>query len=373
MFDVAIIGAGMAGASVAAELAAHCSLVMLEREAMPGYHATGRSAAFWDECYGGPLVQPLTRASHAFLLNPSADFSPNSLLNRRGVLYLGRAEERDDLEAHVAGFGGRVRLEWLDRALLEGRIKGLKPEWVAGVFGADCSDIDVGALHGGYLRAASKHGAKLTCNAAITALNRQDDHWQIDVSGETVRARTLVNAAGAWADPVALLAGAQPLGLQPYRRTVVQLRTTPKAEADLPLVIHIGGDFYFKPETSGQLWASPHDETPSEPCDAAPEELDVAVAIDAYSRVVDCTIDAVTHRWAGLRTFAPDRLPVYGFDPAVPGFFWCAGQGGFGIQTAPAAAKLCAALILDQPPAPEIADIEAALYSPARFVAISVP
>ena len=165
MFDVAIIGAGMAGASVAAELAAHCSLVMLEREAMPGYHATGRSAAFWDECYGGPLVQPLTRASHAFLLNPSADFSPNSLLNRRGVLYLGRAEERDDLEAHVAGFGGRVRLEWLDRALLEGRIKGLKPEWVAGVFGADCSDIDVGALHGGYLRAASKHLERMSASS----------------------------------------------------------------------------------------------------------------------------------------------------------------------------------------------------------------
>lgn len=367
MFDVAIIGAGMAGASVAAELSPYCSVIMLEREAQPGYHATGRSAAFWDECYGGPLVQPLTRASHAFLFDPPADFASGTLLHQRGVLYLGREGEIGDLEAHVASFGDRVKLEMLDRSALLRRITGLKPEWVAGVFGGDCSDIDVGALHSGYLRVAKRYGAQLRCDANVVALGYVGDHWQVDLGDTKVEARILVNAAGAWADPVATLAGANPLGLQPYRRTVVQLRTDPKASPDLPLVIHIGGEFYFKPETSGQLWASPHDETPSPPCDAAPEELDVAIAIHAYSQAVDCTIEAVTHRWAGLRTFSPDRLPVYGFDPLVPGFFWCAGQGGFGIQTAPAAAKLCAALIREKPTGLELAGIEAERYSPARF------
>jgi D-arginine dehydrogenase len=176
----------------------------------------------------------------------------------------------------------------------------------------------------------------------------------------------LVNAAGAWADPLAELAGTRPLGIQPLRRTVAQLRTVPRPPADLPLVLDISGAFYFKPE-HGKLWLSPHDETPCPACDAAPEELDVALAIDRFEHVVDWRIEAVEHKWAGLRSFAPDRLPVYGFDARVPGFFWFAGQGGFGIQTAPAAARLGAQLLLGLPGDAMTETLDPALYAPARF------
>ena len=171
----------------------------------------------------------------------------------------------------------------------------------------------------------------------------------------------------SWADPVARLCGAAPLGIQPYRRTVAQLRTDPPAPAGLPHVADIAGRFYFKPEAGGRLWLSPSDETPTDPCDAAPEELDVAIAIDRLEGVVDWQVRSVERKWAGLRTFAPDRLPVYGFDPAVPGFFWCAGQGGFGIQTAPAAARLAAAVLLGTNPHPSVSDIDPSAYAPTRL------
>ncbi len=184
-------------------------------------------------------------------------------------------------------------------------------------------------------------------------------------NGESLRCDVLVDAAGAWADPVARMAGAHPLGIAPLRRTVAQLRTAPPAPATLPLVLDLNETFYFKPE-SGRVWLSPHDETPSEACDAAPDELDVAVAIDRMARVVDWTVEAVERKWAGLRSFAPDRMPVYGFDARVPGFFWCAGQGGFGIQTAPAGAALAASLLLGVD-AGDAAGIDPMIYAPSRF------
>jgi D-arginine dehydrogenase len=182
--------------------------------------------------------------------------------------------------------------------------------------------------------------------------------------GETHEAAILVDAAGAWADGVASLAGLPAIGVQPYRRTMVQLRTDPAPPADLPLVVDAAGSFYFKAEGGSRLWLSPHDETPAEPGDAAAEEIDIARAIDRFGKAVDWKVLAVERKWAGLRSFAPDRLPVYGFDPLVPRFFWCAGQGGFGIQTAPAAARLCRALILGEAVEP---GIDAALYAPGRF------
>ncbi|MEY2926667.1 MAG: hypothetical protein RL367_1144, partial [Pseudomonadota bacterium] len=212
-----------------------------------------------------------------------------------------------------------------------------------------------------------KAGAEVKCRASVNELSHRANHWQIRAGGEALQARIIVNAAGAWADHVAELAGVQRLGLTPFRRTIAQVRLDQALSADLPLTIHIGGDFYFKPESGGQLWLSPHDETPSPPCDAAPEEFDIALALDRFSQVLEHKIEAVTHSWAGLRTFSPDRLPVYGFDPQGPGFFWCAGQGGFGIQTAPAAARLCAATILGQNHDANLREIEPALYSPARF------
>ena len=182
--------------------------------------------------------------------------------------------------------------------------------------------------------------------------------------GRELSCDILVDAAGAWADGVARIAGAQPLGIAPFRRTIAQLRVSPPVPADLPLVLDIGENFYFKPE-GGRLWLSPHDETPSLPCDAAPDELDVATAIARLEDVVDWRVDRVEHKWAGLRSFAPDRLPVFGFDRHVPGFFWFAGQGGFGIQTAPASARLAARLISGSAGG----EIDPAAYSPARFTA----
>jgi D-arginine dehydrogenase len=353
--DIAVIGAGMAGASLAAEVAGHASVLLLEAEEQPGYHSTGRSAAFWAESYGGPFVQPLTSASGPFLRQ-------HGLLGPRGALHLADAEGLAALGALEAEFAGDVGFERLGRDRLEGLVPGLRPGWIAALLEPSCADIDVAGLHGLYLAQARRQGAVLANCAEVRGLRREDGGWTVETAAGDFRAGTVVDAAGAWADRIAAMAGAAPIGLQPYRRTLMQLRVDPPAPAGLPLVIDALGRFYFKPEAGGRLWLSPHDETPCDPCDCAPEEMDVAVAIDRLERTVDWRVERVERSWAGLRTFAPDRRPIYGFDPAVPGFFWCAGQGGFGIQTAPAAAKLAAALLLGRPP-----EIDPAPYAPGRF------
>lgn len=360
-YDIAVIGAGMAGASLAAELAPHARVLLAEAEAQPGYHATGRSAAFWEECYGGPDVVPLTLASGRYLRD-------HGLLSPRGALYIGRGEDEAAIEAFMRRFADSgVSIERLGRPALERRIPGLRTDWRHAVHEPACADIDVAGLHHHYLARAREAGVELRCRARLEATEREGEGWRLDFgSAGEAHARVLVNAAGAWADPVATLAGARPLGVQPLRRTVAQLRTAPPPPADLPLVLDISGAFYFKPE-HGRLWLSPHDETPCHACDAAPEELDVALAIDRFEQVVDWRIEAVEHKWAGLRSFAPDRLPVYGFDAAVPGLFWFAGQGGFGIQTAPAAARLAAQLVLGLPRDEMTAGLVPSLYAPARF------
>ncbi|MDP5278937.1 FAD-binding oxidoreductase [Sphingomonas sp. DG1-23] len=356
-WDVAIVGAGIAGASLAAELAPHARVLLLEAEDRPGYHATGRSAAFWSETYGGPGIQPLTTASGPLL-------AAGGFLEPLGSLHIGRAAERVKIEALLAEFeGSGVALEAVDpRAFLPG----LRPEWTLGVYEPSCEYIDVAGLHAACLAAARRAGAELVVSAALEAAARAHGCWSLDTRAGRFEADILVNAAGAWADRVATLAGARPLGIQPYRRTMVQLRTDPAPPPRCPLVAHIGGSFYFKPE-GGRLWLSPHDESPCEPGDAAPEELDVAIAIDRFEQAMDWRVAALEHKWAGLRSFAPDRLPVYGMDTAVEALFWCAGQGGFGIQTAPAAAKMAAAMLLGQAPGAEVAQIDAARYSPRRF------
>jgi len=360
-YDIAVIGAGMAGASLAAELAPHARILLAEAEERPGYHATGRSAAFWEECYGGPEVVPLTLASGPFLRE-------HGMLAPRGALYIGRAEDEPAIAAFMERFAGSgASIERLGRSALEQRVPGLRGAWQHAVSEPACADIDVAGLHQLYLARARQGGVELRCRARLESAEREGEGWRLSfgAAGEA-RARMLVNAAGAWADTVAGIAGARPLGIEPLRRTVAQLRTTPRPPADLPLVLDISGRFYFKPEHA-KLWLSPHDEAPCPACDAAPEELDVALAIDRFEQVVDWRIEAVEHKWAGLRSFAPDRLPVYGSDPRVPGFFWFAGQGGFGIQTAPAAARLGAQLALDLPRDAMTETLDAALYAPARF------
>lgn len=356
-FDIAIIGAGMAGASLAAELAVSASVVLIEAEAQPGYHATGRSAAFWTESYGGPQVQPLTSASGPFLRE-------QGFLVQRGALSLARAGQEARVESFARTFSGLgVRVELLGHEGLAARVPGLRPGWTLGAYEPDCCDIDVAALHAFYLAQAKREGAELWCKAVLAQASRRSGGWLLELAdGRQLTCGALVNAAGAWADDVARIAGASPLGIVPLRRTMAQLRVAPEAPASLPLVLDIAETFYFKPE-AGRLWLSPHDETPTAPCDAAPEEIDVAAAIARLAEVTDWQVEAVEHKWAGLRSFAPDRLPVFGFDGAVPDFFWCAGQGGFGIQTAPAAARLAAALLRREAGG----EIDPTPFAPTRF------
>lgn len=361
-YDVAIVGAGIAGASLAAAIAPFASVVVLEAEDVPGYHATGRSAAFWSETYGGPGIQPLTTASGPALRD-------GGFLQDLGSLHIGRTEDARAIDAFLDEFAGSgVALERVDPRAF---VPGLRPEWSLGVLEPSSTYIDVAALHAHYLAQAKRAGATLLVSAPLHGAERRNDRWEVQTGAGPVSAPILVNAAGAWADQVARLAGVAPIGITAYRRTVVQLATDPAAPDTLPHIADISGSFYFKPEAGGRLWLSPHDETEALPGDAQPEELDVAIAIDRFEHVVDWTITRVERRWAGLRSFAPDRLPVYGFAPESPGFFWFAGQGGFGIQTAPAAAAVAAALLLRAEPDPSVAGIDPARYAPDRFVAVA--
>jgi D-arginine dehydrogenase len=360
-FDFAIVGAGMAGASLAAELVGDARVLVLEAEDQPGYHTTGRSAAFWEECYGGPEIVPLTLASGKMLLE-------GGFLSPRGALYVGRAADRPKIDAFFDRFGDTgVTIERLDRAGLLKRVPGLREEWGDAVWEPACADIDVAGLHAHYLARARKGGTEIALRARLVAARRFNGAWQLRCEdGREFGAHVLVNAGGAWADPVAQLAGARPLGIAPLLRTVVQIEVEPAAPADLPLVLDISGGFYFKPD-NGRVWLSPHDETPSVAHDAAPEELAVAEAIDRFEKVVDWKVRRVERKWAGLRSFAADRAPVYGFDGAVEDFAWFAGQGGYGIQTAPAAAMLMADILLGRSPSAAVRSIDTSLYLPTRF------
>ena len=364
MIDVLIVGGGIAGASLGAEIAGAVKTVLVEAESLCGVHSTGRSAAFWLESYGGPEVAHLSRASHGLLAAPPADFAETAFLTRRGAIHLdssGASTAFDSLPESVA-------TRPLDRGELEALIPGLRPQWRSGRLEDGCADIDVAALHGAYLRQFRRRGGEIRTGAGLVSARSAGGRWIISLSdGSQLAAATIVNAAGAWADGVAVAAGIAPIGIMPKRRTMVQLRVGQGGLRAMPLVIDSAGQFYFKGEGDRTIWLSPHDEIDAAAGDANPDELDVATAIDRFEQVVDWPVEAVERSWAGLRSFAPDRLPLFGFDPAQPGFFWCAGQGGFGIQTAPAAARLAAALLLGTTPDDSVAAIDPATFSPARF------
>ncbi len=368
-FDIVIVGGGIAGASLGAELVWRASgaarqILLIEAEAHPGMHSTGRSAAFWLESYGGPGVVALSTASHDFLSSPPADFAEQGFLRARGAIHVD-SSGRADAFAHIPE---SVEARPMSRAKLDAIVPGLSPRFVKALAEPGCADIDVAALHAAYLRQFRRSGGELWTDSRLVSAERLGDSWMLRLQdGSEVGAGILVNAAGAWADSVASMAGRAPLGIAPKRRTMVQLRVGRTGIARLPQVLDAAGSFYFKGEADRSVWVSPHDEIATDPCDAQPEEIDIAVAIDRFERAVDWPVERVERSWAGLRSFAPDRLPVYGFDGVERDFFWFAGQGGFGIQTAPAAAKLAAALLTGEAPDPLVAHIDPKPYAPTRF------
>ncbi|MEO9601391.1 FAD-binding oxidoreductase [Parasphingorhabdus sp.] len=367
-YDVVIIGAGIAGASIASEIGADRSVLLLEAEDYPGYHSTGRSAAFWTESYGGPLVQPLTSASREFLENPPPDFSQNSFLSPRGAVNIAQDHEKALADQFLADFADNgLTMERWGWDQTKSLVPNIKSVWNHTIYEPDCCDIDVAALHAAYLKDAKRKAVDLICRTRITQIEKDDRGWLLSDGDESYHATILVNAAGAWVDSIARMADAKPIGIQPLIRNMVQIETEPPSTSAMPLVVGLDGSFYFKPEAGGGYWLSPHDETPTEATDVAPDELSVAIAIDRFEKVMDVEVKRVTGKWAGLRSFAPDRLPVVGFDAAVADFFWFAGQGGFGIQTAPAAAKLARSVLLGQPVDESLQSVDASLYAASRF------
>jgi len=370
--DFAIIGAGIAGVSCAYHLAPRARVAILEREHVPAYHTTGRSAALYTETYGSPAVRAITVRSGVFYRDPPAGFADVPLLSPRGALLFGRPGEADKIDAAYREFHALVdTVRRTDRAETLKRHPLLRPEVVEGaVWEPDAEDMDVAAIHGGFLNGARASGATLHLKAEVAALERRSGKWYVRLANsETVVADTIINASGAWADVLGAKAGAKPIGLVPKRRTAFTF-DAPKGMdiARLPIVIDLAESFYFKPEV-GQFLGSPADETPSEPCDAQPEELDIAIAVDRIETHTTLTVPRIRNKWAGLRSFVKDKDFVVGFDRDAEGFFWLAGQGGYGIQSAPAMGRLSAALALGEA-MPE--DIKAlgvgeATLSPARL------
>ena len=369
-FDIVIVGGGLAGASLGAEIVGRPwgtvrRVLLIEAEAHPGMHSTGRSAAFWLESYGSPGVVALSTASHDFLSSPPADFAEHGFLRTRGAIHVD-SSGRADAFAHIPE---SVETRAMSRAELDVAVPGLSPRFTQALAEPGCADIDVAALHAAYLRQFRRGGGEVRTDSRLVSAQRSGELWTVRLEdGAEVGAGILVNAAGAWADQVASAAGCAPIGIAPKRRTMVQLQVGQAGIARLPQVLDAAGSFYFKGEADHRVWVSPHDEIATDPCDAQPEEIDIAVAIDRFERAVDWPIERVERSWAGLRSFAPDRLPVYGFDSSARDFFWFAGQGGFGIQTAPAAAKLGAALLTGEVPDAMVAHIDPAPYAPTRFV-----
>jgi len=367
--DFVVIGAGIAGASIACELSRNASVVLVEREHQPGYHSTGRSAAVFTEIYGNAVIRALTVASGPFFANPGTGFSDYPLWSPRPLIMVAREDQISELEALYEQAVKLVpTLRIIDAAEVVKRAPALRPDYVkAGLLEENSRDLDVHAIHMGFLRGARSRGTRALQNADVRSVRRSRDGWTVETSAGDVCGQVLVNAAGAWADAIASLAGAAPIGLVPKRRTAFTFE--PGQPVDRwPTVIDISEAFYFKPD-AGRLLGSPADETPSDPCDAQPEELDVAIAVDRIMQATTLDVRAIERKWAGLRSFVADKSPVVGFDDGVADFFWLAAQGGYGIQTSPALSRTAAALARREAMPSDVASLgvtEASL-SPARL------
>lgn len=354
-FDFVVIGGGITGVAIAHELAAHGSVLLAEMESQLAYHTTGRSAAISMESYGNATIRALTKLSSRTLREPDPRFSEAPLSSPRGALILADQEMRGRLETRF----GEVRKLVAEAALIDGAdclelAPYLAPDrFVAGLWEPSAFDLDVHAIHAAYLAGLRRRSGIVARNCRLSAAKRRRGEWLLVFSdGRTIVTPMLVDAAGAWADDVARLAGVEPIGLRPLRRTVAMVMPSEDV-SHTPYVGTVDEQLFIKPE-SGGLMVSPCDETPSEPCDAWAEDLDVAVAIDRFEQATRFRVERLKTNWAGLRTFLPDRSPVVGLDPTTPGFAWYAGVGGYGIQTVPALSALAAGLCLGEGPSAEL-------------------
>jgi D-arginine dehydrogenase len=350
-YDVIVIGAGMAGLSAAYALAKSARVLVLEQEESPGYHSTGRSAAVYASSYGSdkPVVNALTKASHDFFQNPPPGFSEYPLLSDRGVLIVAHENDAQDLEKmYLEQRENNPQLKRVSQPEAESLVPVLLPEFCTSAFyDKDVFELDVNAVQQGYIRGLRERDGELVTGFEVDQLRYENQGWLVSNRERSFAAPVVVNAAGAWVDEIAVLAGVNPIGIQPLRRSVILIDPPLGLDTDdWPMVVEFQEQFYFKPE-AGKILVSSANEDPSAPCDVRPEEIDIAYAAHYFGEATNMEVKRVSSSWAGLRNFVKDRSPVLGFDADSPGFFWLAGQGGYGIQTAPAAGRLAASLILE--------------------------
>lgn len=345
-YDVIIVGAGIAGASAGYFLSETHNVLLLEREEQPGYHSTGRSAALFTETYGNASIRALTTGARPFFEAPPPDFADAPLLTPRGLLFVGRADQQAALDRQYAEVSQLARdIRRISATECRAICPVLREDYVAGgLVEPDCMDIDVASLHQGYLKGLRARGGEILNDAEVLRIAAAPGGWAVETRAGGFVTPVLINAAGAWADSLAALAGLPPLCLVPKRRTVIRIEAPAGVGGAWPMVVDADEELYFKPD-AGSLLVSPADETPSPPCDAQPEELDIAIAIDRLEKMTTLPVRRPSHKWAGLRTFAPDKTLVAGFEPGADGFLWLAGQGGYGIQTSPSMGRIAAALV----------------------------
>lgn len=368
--DIVIIGGGIAGAAAGFALAPQRRVVLLERESQPGYHSTGRSAALFTEAYGNATIRALTKASRAFFTAPPPGFTDHPLLTPRGIITVGRADQKDAVEAGFAEARRHVKsVRRMTPDEVCAQLPVMRRDYVAHAFiEPEAMDIDVHAVHRGYLRGITAAGGRIVTDAEVLALGRKGEGWHVESKAGVFAAPVVINAAGAWCDEIGKLAGVAPIGLVPKRRTAITFDLPAGQDPSAwPSMIDPEEQFYFKPD-AGRILASPADETPMPPCDVQPEEMGIAILIDRIERATTCQVRRIVAKWAGLRSFVFDKTLVAGFDPAAPGFFWAAGQGGYGIQTSPTMARVVAGLVTGKGLPSDLVDagVTEAMLAPAR-------
>jgi D-arginine dehydrogenase len=367
---VIVIGGGMAGMSCAAMAAEHNDVTVLEAEDAPGYHSSGRSAASYIEPYINATICALTTASRGFFEAPPAGFTEAPLVTPRTGLLIAAAAKSAQVDRYLAEWSTLCpKLRELDAAEALAAVPILAPDAVArAVLDPDVFDIDVHGLLSGFTRLLKARGGNVVTRSRVDSLARVGGVWRVGAGAQQFTADVVVNAAGAWGDELARLAGASPVGLVPKRRTAVLVRCADHDVTHWPIVHEVDNEFYFKPD-AGRLLLSPADQTPSAPCDAQPEELDIAIAVERFERATSMPVTRIEHRWAGLRSFVADSVPVVGFDSRIDGFFWLVGQGGFGIQTSPTMGRLSAALLRGAGIPGDLAarGLQVQLFAPSRF------